>query len=144
MQIRGSCHCGNICFVLDWRPEPLEIPARACTCSFCMKHGGIWTACPAGSLQVDIRDASRVSRYSFETRTADFHICTVCGVVPLVTSAIDGQTYAVVNVNTLEDVEPSMLKPASVSFEGEDEATRLRRRAKGWIATVRFSAKIAE
>jgi hypothetical protein len=50
MLISGRCHCGNISFALDWRPEPSEIPARACTCSFCAKHGGVWTSCPTGSL----------------------------------------------------------------------------------------------
>src|SRR5262249_9564686 len=41
MLISGRCHCGNISFALDWRPETSEIPARACTCSFCVKHGGV-------------------------------------------------------------------------------------------------------
>ena len=49
MLISGGCHCGNISFALDWRPEPSEIPARACTCSFCAKHGGVWTSSPTGS-----------------------------------------------------------------------------------------------
>jgi hypothetical protein len=137
MQIRGSCHCGNITFNLDWQPEPTEIPARACSCSFCIKHGGVWTSCPTGALAVELKDAARVSKYSFGTRTADFHICTVCGVVPVVTSEIDGKTYAVVNVNTLEGIE-SLLKRAPVSFEGEDEASRLARRARNWIGNVRF------
>jgi hypothetical protein len=44
MLISGRCHCGNISFALDWQPEPSEIPARACTCSFCAKHGGVWTS----------------------------------------------------------------------------------------------------
>jgi hypothetical protein len=49
MLISGRCHCGNISFALDWRPEPSEIPARACICSFCAKHGGVWTSCSTGS-----------------------------------------------------------------------------------------------
>lgn len=138
MLIHGSCHCGNIAFNLDWRPDPVEIPARACSCTFCIKHGGVWTSCPTGELVVEIKDASRVSKYAFGTRTADFHICTICGAVPVVTSEIDGQTRAVVNVNTLEGVEPALLKRASVSFDGEDEASRLARRARGWIPQVRF------
>src|SRR6516162_1844353 len=55
MLISGRCHCGNISFALDWRPEPSEIPARACTCSFCVKHGGVWTSCPTGSLTVSVK-----------------------------------------------------------------------------------------
>ena len=52
MLIAGSCHCGNISFQLRWLPEPTEITARSCTCTFCTKHGGVWTACPNGELTV--------------------------------------------------------------------------------------------
>ena len=89
MIIHGSCHCGNIGFRPDWHPEPSEVPARACSCTFCQKHGGV---------------------------------------------------YAVVNVNTFEDFDPSMFRRASANFDGEDEAIRLARRARGWIPSVRFSA----
>jgi hypothetical protein len=134
--VNGKCHCGNISFTLDWRPEPSEIPARACTCSFCAKHGGVWTSCPSGALQVTIQDGARVSRYAFGTKTAEFHICTGCGVVPVVTSRIDGRLYAVVSVNAFENVEPSLLRRAPVSFDAESEETRLARRKRGWIPEV--------
>ena len=52
MLLIGACHCGNISFALRWEPEPTEIPARACSCSFCSKLGGLWTSCPTGSLRV--------------------------------------------------------------------------------------------
>jgi hypothetical protein len=143
MRISGACHCGNIGFTLDWRPEPSTIPARACTCSFCRKHGAVWTACPAGALRVTIEDPSAVSTYAFETRTADFHVCRRCGVVPLVTSTIDGRTYAVVNVNTFEGVPGALLAPSPVSFDGEDEAGRLARRRRNWIGQVEFVARAA-
>jgi hypothetical protein len=143
MLIRGSCHCGNVSFRLDWQPEPTEIPARACSYSFCVKHGGVWTSCPTGSLLVEVKDFSRVSKYSFGTGTADFHVCSSCGAVPVVTSEIGGRTYAVVSVNAMDDVSPSLLKRAPVSFEGEDEPARLARRARGWIPDVRFAERDA-
>ena len=138
MRIRGSCHCGNISYVLDWQPEPREIPARACSCSFCVKHGGVWTSCPTGALAVHVKDRSMESLYTFGTKTADFHVCTNCGAVPVVTSEIDGQAYAVVNVNVMEGVDPHLFKRLPVSFDTEDEATRLARRAKAWIPRVEF------
>ena len=138
MLISGKCHCGNISFQLDWKPEPSEIQARACTCTFCQKHGGVWTSCPTGSLKVNVKDPSRVSKYAFGTKTADFHICSGCGVVPVVTSRQDGRLYAVVSVNAFENIEPSMLKKAPASFDAEDEATRLARRKRGWIPDVEF------
>ncbi|MFM2399413.1 MAG: hypothetical protein RL341_1570 [Pseudomonadota bacterium] len=138
MLISGNCHCKNISLTLNWSPEPTEIPARACTCSFCVKHGGVWTSCATGELEVKINNPAQVCTYAFGTKTATFHICAACGVVPVVTSRIDGQLYAVVSVNALEGVPEALLKRAPVSFDDEDEATRLARRKQGWIARVRF------
>jgi len=138
MLIQGSCHCRNISFALAWEPDPAEIQVRACDCTFCRKHAGVWTSNPAGSLQVRVEDPAAVRRYEFGTGTAEFHICSRCGVVPVVTSKIDGRLYAVVSVNAFENVEPSLLRRAPVSFEGEAEATRLARRQRNWIGNVTF------
>jgi hypothetical protein len=138
MLINGGCHCGNISFLLDWKPEPEQIPARACTCSFCVKHGGVWTSCPSGSLTVSVQEPSRVSQYSFGTKTADFHVCSNCGIVPLVTSTIDGRCYAVVSVNAFEGIEASRIAQAPITFDDESEEVRLARRKRNWIADVTF------
>lgn len=138
MLITGGCHCGNLRFTLDWRPDPDEIPARACDCSFCRKHGGLWTSCPQGVLEVRVREPGRVQRYAFGTRTADFHVCGGCGVVPVVTSEIEGHLYAVVSVNAMEGLDAARVRTQGASFEAESEATRLARRARNWIAEVRF------
>ncbi len=139
MVITGKCHCGNIGFELDWGGEPPRIPARACGCSFCVKHGGVWTSNPAARLTVAIRDPSLVSRYAFGTRTATFHVCAQCGIVPFVTSEIADRLYAVVSVNVLEDVDPAWLDRASANFEAEDVESRLARRRRNWIADVRIA-----
>jgi hypothetical protein len=138
MLISGRCHCGNITFTLLWKPEPLEILARACGCSFCIKHGGVWTSCPTGSLKVAVQNPALVSQYTFETKTAEFHICSKCGIVPVVTSRIEDQLYAVVSVNAFEGVEPSLVKRAAATFEGESEEMRLARRKRNWIGDVVF------
>lgn len=138
MLIRGRCHCGNISFSLTWEPDPAEIPARACSCSFCTKHGGVWTSNPGGALEVVVKEPSLVSRYVFGTRTAEFHICARCGIVPVVTSRIDGRLYAVVSVNAFEGVDRSLLRHAPASFDGEAEETRLARRKRNWIADVKY------
>ena len=136
MLIHGKCHCGNIAFTLAWDPDPREIPARACGCTFCTKHGGVWTSNPDGALSVKVLDDSLVTRYRFGTGTAEFHICSRCGIVPLVTSRIDDRLYAVVSVNAFEGVDPSLLKRLPASFDGEGEASRLARRKRNWIAKV--------
>jgi hypothetical protein len=86
-----------------------------------------------------VADKQNVSRYAFGTKTAQFHICTRCGVVPLVTSEIDGKLYAVVNVNAFQDIDRSLLKNESATFDAEDEQSRLARRKRNWIGRVGFS-----
>jgi hypothetical protein len=140
MLINGKCHCGNIAFELDWPGDAAVIPARACDCSFCTKHGGVWTSNPRSRLTVTVGHASQVSKYAFGTRTAVFHVCSRCGAVPLVTSKIANRLYAVVNVNVLENIDPSRLARAAVAFGNEDVETRLVRRARNWIGDVRFVA----
>jgi hypothetical protein len=139
--ISGSCHCGNISFRLEWRPEPKEIPARECGCTFCVKHGGVWTSCRTGSLRVAVSDPALVSRYAFGTKTAEFHVCSSCGVVPVGTSRIDGRLYAVVSVNAFQDVDRALLRLAPAPFDGESESARLARRKVNWIADVEFHAR---
>ena len=138
MQLNGKCHCGNISFRLAWEPDPTEIPARVCTCSFCLKHGGVWTSNPKAALRVMVEDPSLVSRYVFGTGTAEFHTCARCGVVPVVTSRIEGRLYGIVSVNAIEGVEPSLFRRASISFEGEGTDSRLARRQRNWIADVEY------
>ena len=136
--IEGRCHCGNIAYTLTWEPPPDTIAARACDCGFCTRHGALWTSNPAGLLTLTIRDGNRLTRYAFETRTADFLICSTCGVAPAVVSRIDERDYAVVNVNTFVSFPVSRIRRAPVSLGDEDERVRLDRRRRGWIADVRI------
>ena len=87
---------------------------------------------------MSVKDRARLSKYTFGTKTAEFHVCTACGVVPVVTSRIDGRLYAVVSVNAFENVEPVLLRRLASTFEGENEQARLSRRKRNWIADVQF------
>lgn len=139
MRLSGRCHCGNVSFSLSWEPDPAEIPARACTCSFCVKHGAAWTSHPGAALEITIGAPALVSRYEQGTRTTHFHVCARCGAVPLATSRIDGALYAAVNVNAFEGVDPALLRRTSSSFDAEDRDARLARRKRAWIGDVRFA-----
>lgn len=139
MHIAGKCHCGNISYALDWPGDGREIPTRACGCSFCTKHGGVWTSHRDAELAADVRDAALVSKYRFGTGTADFYVCGRCGVAPFVTSLIDDRLYAVVNVNTFEGVDSAVFVRTATSFDGEGTGERLERRKRGWIQRVRIS-----
>lgn len=59
--------------------------------------------------------------------------------MPFVTSAIDGGLYAVVNVNTFENVDRVRLIESTTNFDGEGAGARLDRRKRNWIPRVRVS-----
>lgn len=139
MRIEGKCHCGNVSYVLDWPGDGASIPVRACGCAFCTKHGASWTSHRDAALAVDVRDPALVSMYRFGTGTADFHVCARCGIPPLVTCAIEGNLYAVVNANTFEGIHPSSLARSATNFDGEGTGERLERRKRNWIPTVRIA-----
>ncbi len=139
MLIDGKCHCGNIAFVLDWPGAPTDVVARECSCSFCIKHGGVWTSNRDAKLSVTLQRVGAVSRYSFGTETAAFYVCTRCGAVPIVTSEIANRVYAVVNVNTFENLGSLRLRRQPANFDGEELLSRLARRQKNWIADVHIS-----
>src|SRR5262249_5597054 len=105
-------------------------------CTFCTRHGGVWTSSPSGVLEVVTRDPSLLTRYAFGTRTAEFLVCARCGVVPVVTSRIEGRLYAVVNVHTFEGAAASLVRRVAASFDGEETDARLARRKRNWIARV--------
>jgi hypothetical protein len=138
MIINGKCHCGNVAVELQWPGDPREIPARVCGCSFCVRHGNVWTSDPNARLAVVIRDGALVSRYAFGTQTATFHVCSRCGVVPVVSSEIANRVYAAVNVNVLADLDKAQLLRGKADFEGEDTESRLARRRRNWISDVRI------
>lgn len=131
-RIHASCHCGNIRVTFDWPDPRPTIPVRACGCSMCTKHRGVWTSHPNGRFSLQIGDDTRVTRYRFGTKTADFHVCSTCGVVPIVTCVIEGARYAVVNVNTFDNVDRSQLDEATTDFDGETPENRLARRRRNW------------
>lgn len=143
MKLQGHCHCGNVAFTLDTGTDASTLPARACTCSFCTRQGGVWTASPDATLSIRVRDAATVNLYRFGTGTAEFHVCAACGVVTVATSTIDGHEYGIVNVNTLDGIDASMLQRSNVSFDDESEHARLARRTRHWIPRVEHAAEHA-
>lgn len=142
MQIKGGCHCGNIRFVLQWPDSDAGIAVRNCSCTFCQKHAGAWTSHRGSALVAQVEEISAVSKYRFGTRSADFYVCATCGIVPFVTSEIDDQLYAVVNVNSFEDVSDLTFTKSSTDFDGEKIGSRLERRKRNWISSVRISTAV--
>ena len=140
-RIDGKCYCGNITYEFHWPLGGKEIPVRACSCSFCTKHGGIYTSHREAELRAVIHDQSLITKYTFATGTAEFFICSRCGAAPFVTSMIQGRLYAVVNANTFEGVDRALFQSRVTSFDGETPENRLERRKSTWIPNVTIANK---
>ncbi len=140
MRIDGKCHCGNITYVLQWPGEGENIPVRACGCTFCTKHGGTYTSHRDAELAAVVQDRALVSHYRFGTETAEFYLCSRCGVVPFVTSTIEDNLDAVVNASRFEGIDPACFSRAFTDFDGETTASRLERRKRNWIPAVTITS----
>lgn len=131
-RLHASCYCGNIRVAIEWPNLGPTITVRACGCGFCTKHKAAWTSNPGGHFHLRIADSSRVTQYRLGTNTADFHVCSTCGVVPIVTCVMEGTRYAVVNAHALNDIPVSRLVQTLTDFEGETTENRLARRRRNW------------
>jgi hypothetical protein len=126
----GICHCEAIGFTYETAVAPTAWPLRACACRFCRSHGAVTTSDPHGALELTGRDRDRLMRYRFELRTADFCVCSTCGVyIAAVTR--DGR-FGIINTNALVDRPVPLSPPQPMSYDGETTAARTARREQRW------------
>ena len=128
----GGCHCGNLRYTLDTQLALAALPLRACQCSFCRLHGARSTSDANGRTRFQVRDASRLTRYRFGLRTADFLICAQCGIYAGALMREGDAQWAIVNANTLDDVAQLTQDVAPMDYAGENAAQRLARRKQRW------------
>ena len=129
---RGGCHCGNLRYSLETDLALTQLPLRACQCSFCRLHGARSTSDANGRIRFEVRDASRLTRYRFGLRTADFLVCAQCGIYVGAVMREGEAQWAIVNANTLDDVAQLTQDVVPMDYAGEDAAQRLARRRQRW------------
>jgi hypothetical protein len=84
-----------------------------------------------------------LSVYRFGHGTAQWIICSGCGVLTAVLCETEGRLRAVVTVQSM--VEHAFLAPEmQTDFEAESVAERLERRARTWIGTVEVSPPLLQ
>jgi hypothetical protein len=75
--LSGSCHCGAVRFEANL---PLGLSsARRCTCSICRMRGAVAVTSTSEGFRV-IEGEDHLATYRFNTRSAEHHFCTVCGI----------------------------------------------------------------
>lgn len=140
--LRGSCHCGNVEFTFFTEKSEDDLVPRRCSCSMCRGHGASYISDPGARLALHYRDRSLLSTYRFGHGTAQWIICSKCGVLTAVLCEIEGRLRAVVRVQSM--LEHAFLTPeVSTDFESESVAERLVRRARTWIGTVIVSPPLS-
>jgi hypothetical protein len=108
----------------------------------CRRHGASYISDPSARLELRHRDRSLLSLYRFGHGTAQWVICSRCGVLTAVLCEIEGRLRAVVRVQSMvEHVFPT--PEIATDFESESVAERLERRARTWIGTVDLSSPLA-
>jgi hypothetical protein len=137
MDFEGSCHCGAIGYVMSTVLAPPSWSVRCCQCSFCRAHGARCTSDPAGSVRLRVQDERSLVRYRFGPRSADFLVCSTCGVyIGAVLTSAHG-TFATVNVNALAADPKGMCPPVAVDYGSESIAARVERRERTWTPVER-------
>jgi len=127
----GSCHCGAIEFVFHSSQSPSQWQVRACQCNFCRSHGARTTSDPAGFVTFRVNDESRLQRYRFGLRSAEYLICRNCGVYVAAVLTSPRTRVATININAIRG--PLAVPQAlPVSYEGETLEERQQRREKRW------------
>ncbi len=128
----GQCHCGAIGYSFETGLPPSAWLVRACGCSFCRAHGAQTASDPQGSLQFRVADPTRLVRYRFGLRTADFLVCAQCGIYIGAEITTGRGRYGIVNLNAMRPLPGELPRAQAMSYEGENEARRAERREARW------------
>jgi hypothetical protein len=73
----GACHCGAV--RLRVRLVEGLRSARRCDCSYCRMRGAIAVTAPLDGVEI-VSGADALATYQFNTKTAEHHFCSKCGI----------------------------------------------------------------
>jgi hypothetical protein len=75
--LNGSCHCGAVRFTAEL-PQGFA-SARRCACSICRMRGAVAVTGTIDGFRI-VQGADKLATYRFNTKTAEHHFCTKCGI----------------------------------------------------------------
>jgi hypothetical protein len=104
----GSCHCGAVRFAIEM--DEKAAPSR-CNCTICTKIGAIGCIVRPPAFELRAGEGS-LGVYEWGGKVARRHFCKTCGVFCFSRGHLDvlGGDFVGVNLNTLDDLDPSQLK----------------------------------
>jgi hypothetical protein len=102
---KGSCHCGQIAFEVDGRPDGV----LSCNCSICSRKGSLLWFVPRDSLRL-LTPEDRMGTYEFNKHVIKHRFCPTCGIHPFGEGTDpSGQRMAAINVRCLEGIDLASL-----------------------------------
>jgi len=137
-RFEGGCHCGNLSYVFEASAGLETLGLRADMCSFCRAHGARNTSDPNGAMRISVRDSTKLRRYRFGLKTADFLVCGECGVYIGALLSDGGKSWFTVNVNSFKEPPPLDAPIVPHDFDAEDVPTRVARRKARWTPVMEF------
>lgn len=109
----GGCHCGRVRFEVE-APERMQV--AECNCSICYMTGYLHLIVPRAHFKL-VRGADTMTRYRFNTETAQHLFCSVCGIKSFYVPRSHPDGYSV-NARALD---PGTVKEQTVvPFNGAD------------------------
>lgn len=77
MRHDGACHCGAVRFTVTLTDGLAT--ARRCTCSYCTQRGAVAVSANLSDI-IFTQGEDRLTRYTFNTHTAQHFFCATCGI----------------------------------------------------------------
>ncbi len=127
MIYRGACHCGAVSAEYE-TGQPVRL--RQDGCSFCASRGVKSASDPNGKLTLTAN--TKLIRYRFGHKTADFLICSICGAYVATFMQGPAGAVGVINVVGLNIPELRDEPAALASLDGETPDERMARRLSRW------------
>lgn len=100
--LKGACHCGTVQFTVTLTEGFAS--ARRCTCSICRMRGAVAVTSTPDAFRIT-KGEVEVATYRFNTKTAEHHFCSICGIYTHHRRRSNPEQLAV-NVACLEGVSP--------------------------------------
>jgi hypothetical protein len=133
---RGLCHCRAVGFLYGTALAPESWPIRACQCTFCRAHSALSASDPEGSLQFLEHTPNALRRYRFGQKTADFLLCSDCGMYVGAMMQSESNAFGIINVRMLDSLLDRLREPERLSYDAEGLVERRRRRESRWTPIV--------
>jgi len=104
---RGSCHCGAVRFEVT---VDLTRGDSRCNCSICTKIGGLGAIVAPEALTI-LSPEAELGEYVWGGKISRRYFCKQCGIHTFSRGYLAeiGGAFAGVNLNTLDDVDPTAL-----------------------------------